>query len=77
MRRLFIVNDLLSDEDIQCFSDITHRHLDNNGRSIKLGKIQPNAAVALPAIEFIFSPAPVAELVVEVLGAGNALFTGH
>jgi len=74
---IFVVRDVLSEDEVRKLRDIVRRHLLKNGRRLSLGKTQPNAAEKVPELAFIFSHDRILQVVKQILGESNVVFTGH
>ena len=74
---IFVVRNVLSRDEIDELRDIVVRHLTRGGLRFSLGKTQPNAAVQVPDLSFIFSHPRILKVVKQVLGETEVVFTGH
>jgi hypothetical protein len=74
---IFVVRNALSLDEIGELRDILVRHLTRSGLRFSLGKTQPNAAVKVPDLAFIFAHPRILTVLKQVLGETNVIFTGH
>lgn len=74
---IFVVRNVLSPEEVDRLRDTLRRHLTTNGVRLSLGKTQPNAAAKVPDLAFIFAHPRIVQVITQVLGESNVVFTGH
>jgi ectoine hydroxylase-related dioxygenase (phytanoyl-CoA dioxygenase family) len=72
-----VVRNLLSPEEIQNLKDALHRHFANHWVWESLGKYQPNAAVKIPSISWLFSHPEILSVFRELYGGSDIVFTGN
>jgi hypothetical protein len=72
-----IVRNVIPDADIRRLREQLVAHFARRWTSVGLGKHQPNAAIEIPAIGWIFSYAPMVSLFRELLGEQRVVFTGN
>jgi hypothetical protein len=74
---ILVVRNALSQAEIGELRDILLEYLPVHGRRFSLGKTQPNAAVKVPDLAFVFAHPRIIAVVKQVLGETNIVFTGH
>jgi hypothetical protein len=74
---IFVVRNALSQAEVGELRDVLLRHLPRCGLRFSLGKTQPNAAVKVPDLAFIFAHPRILAVLKQVLGETNVVFTGH
>lgn len=74
---VFIVRNALSQSEIAELRDVVRRHLSKRGRRFSLGRTQPNAAIEVPELAFIFAHPKILAIVKQVVGETGVVFTGH
>jgi len=72
-----VVRGLLEPKDIDRVAAQVREHLRVKGSRYNLGKTQPNAAVAIPELAFLFAHQNIVRLFRWILGDDNVVFTGH
>jgi len=71
------VPDVLSRDEVERLRSTCREHLRSNGNFFGLGMVQPNAAVQLNALEWIFHHDGILDAVRAVAGREDIVFTGH
>jgi len=74
---IFVVRNVLCQNEIAQLRSILLRHLPQHGLRFSLGKTQPNAAEMVPDLSFVFSHPEILRVVKQVLGENEVVFTGH
>ncbi|WP_179474485.1 phytanoyl-CoA dioxygenase family protein [Mycolicibacterium vinylchloridicum] len=74
---IFVVRNVLSAEEVGQLRGILRQHLTGSGVRLSLGRTQPNAAAKVPALSFIFAHPQIVQVITQVLGESNVVFTGH
>jgi hypothetical protein len=74
---IFVVCNALSQAEIGELREVLLRHLPGRGLRFNLGKTQPNAAIKVPDLAFIFAHPRILTVLKHVLGETNVVFTGH
>lgn len=74
---VFIVRNALSQSEIAELRDVVRRHLNKRGRRFSLGRTQPNAAIEVPDLAFIFAHPKILAIVKQAVGETDLVFTGH
>jgi hypothetical protein len=72
-----VIRGLLSVTEIDRLRAIVRDHLVRCGVRFGLGKSQPNAAVAVPQLGFVFANTNIVRLFKTILGEDQVVFTGH
>lgn len=72
-----VVRSVFRAEEILRLRKLVKAHLESSGSRFGLGKTQPNAATAVPAIQDIFSHSAVTTLFKLLIGENQTVFTGH
>lgn len=72
-----VVRSMFTTDEIERLRAIVRGHLQRKGSRFSLGKTQPNAAVLVPDLHFIFSHPRVVSLFKAAIGADRTAFTGH
>ncbi len=74
---IFVVRNVLASDEIAELRNLLLGHLPRRGLRFSLGKTQPNAAEKLPELAFIFAHKRILNVIKQVLGENNVVFTGH
>ena len=74
---IFVVRNVLSEDEIGKLREILVRHLTKHGMRFSLGKTQPNAAGKVPELSFVFAHPRILRVAKQVLGETGVVFTGH
>lgn len=74
---IFVVRNVLSRQEVDELRDILRGHLADGGSHFNLGKTQPNAAEKIPELAFIFAHPRILNVLKQVLGERDVVFTGH
>lgn len=74
---IFVVRNVLSRGEVDELRDVLLRHLTGGGSFFNLGKTQPNAAEKVPELAFIFAHSKILNVLKQVLGEREVVFTGH
>jgi hypothetical protein len=72
-----VVRSVFTVDEIERLRTIVRGHLQSEGSRFSLGKTQPNAAVAVPDLGYIFAHSRVVRLFKSLIADGGTLFTGH
>lgn len=72
-----VVTSVFSAVEIERMRSIVTSHLTTSGSRFSLGKTQPNAAIVVPELSWIFAHARVVSLFQALIGAPAPVFTGH
>lgn len=72
-----VIRGLLSVTEIAGLRAIVRDHLVRRGVRFGLGKSQPNAAIAVPQLGFVFANDNIVRLFKTILGEDQVVFTGH
>ena len=73
----FVVRNLLDQSEIQRLRAIVKGSLTRRGKRFSLGKTQPNAAIGVPELGFVFSHPKILSIFRAIYGEENVMFTGH
>lgn len=72
-----VVQGVLSSEEVALTRRIVSEHLSKSGIRLMLGKTQPNAAIAVPSLTFVFSHPKIVAICQKLYGEDQVVFTGH
>jgi hypothetical protein len=72
-----VVRSVFTKVEIERLRTIVRGHLQRSGSRFSLGKTQPNAAIAVPDLGFVFSHSRVVRLFKSLIVNGPTVFTGH
>lgn len=72
-----VIKNVITPAEISAAREIVADHLSRHGSRLMLGKTQPNAAVAVPELEFLFTHPSIVSLYKTIYGEKNVVFTGH
>ncbi|MFT4046713.1 MAG: phytanoyl-CoA dioxygenase family protein [Solimonas sp.] len=72
-----IVKNVFTKDEISRLRSIVYGHLNKKGARFSLGKTQPNAALAVPDLQYIFYHDRVVDLFKRLIGPNETVFTGH
>jgi hypothetical protein len=71
------IPNVLSRDEVERLRSACRTHLRSNGTFFGLGMVQPNAAVHLDALEWVFHHDGILDAVRSVAGREDIVFTGH
>lgn len=74
---IFVVRNALSPAEVAELRSILMLELPKGGRRSGLGRVRSNASVNVPELAFIFSNQRILNVIKQVLGENNVMFTGH
>lgn len=77
MHGFAVIRGILERQEIDRLRAIVRDHLTCQGVCLGLGKSQPNAAIAVPQLAFLFANENVVRLLKSILGEDQVVFTGH
>lgn len=73
---IFVVRNVLSEEEVGRLRDSVRQHLTRTGLRFNLGKTQQNVVEEVPELAFIFSHPRILQVAKQVLGESNVVFSG-
>lgn len=71
----FIARQILTDDDVSRLSHSLSEHFKHTWTRVGLGKHQPNASVAIPSIEWVFTHPKILATLRELFNSENVIFT--
>ena len=74
---VLVVKNAIASSDVDLLRKIVLNHLNQFGERLMLGKTQPNAAVAVKDMEFLFANKNIIDIYKRILGPNAVVFTGH
>jgi hypothetical protein len=72
-----VVSSVFSAQEIETMRSTVREHLTTSGSRFSLGKTQPNAAIVVPDLGWIFAHPRVVSLFQALIGSPSPVFTGH